>query len=159
MLKVSAFYLEKQTVLFLKKISNPLSISKQKSFVYWLNFPEGFGYHTTKGYWMNFFYEESVGERNCWICGAQVGTPLFSRSFLSNTISILITQTTQIFIIFSFSILMNDYKKVPKNIDLFNFSKYKLWEKPKLPSLSLTRWKILTMEKIKIGWVLCCIKV
>ena len=35
-LKVSPFYLEKQ-VLFLKKI-NPLSISKQKSFVYQPNF-------------------------------------------------------------------------------------------------------------------------
>ena len=44
MLKVSTFYLKNKKVLFLKKIFfRPLSISKQKSFVYWLNFPEGFG--------------------------------------------------------------------------------------------------------------------
>ena len=36
--------LKNKKVLFLKKkIFKPLSISKQKSFVYWLNFPEGFG--------------------------------------------------------------------------------------------------------------------
>ena len=28
----------------MKKLHKQLSISKQKSFVYWLNFPEGFGY-------------------------------------------------------------------------------------------------------------------
>ena len=44
MLKVSAFYLEKQKSFIPKKnIFKPLSISKQKSFVYWFNFPEGFG--------------------------------------------------------------------------------------------------------------------
>ena len=38
-LKVSAFYLEKQKSFILKKYSfMPLSISKQKSFVYWPNF-------------------------------------------------------------------------------------------------------------------------
>ena len=35
--------LKNKKVLFLKKIIFwPLSISKQKTFVYWLNFPEGF---------------------------------------------------------------------------------------------------------------------
>ena len=44
MLKVSAFYLEKQKSFIPKtKFFKPLSISKQKNFVYWLNFPEGFG--------------------------------------------------------------------------------------------------------------------
>ena len=38
-LKNSAFYLEKQKSF----IQKPLSISKQKSFVYCLNFPKGFG--------------------------------------------------------------------------------------------------------------------
>ena len=49
--KVSAFYLEKKKVLFLKKnFFKPLSISKQKSFVYCLNFPEGFEqYHYQRG--------------------------------------------------------------------------------------------------------------
>ena len=42
MLKFSAFYLEKQKSFIPKKKFRPLSISKQKSFVYWLNFPEGF---------------------------------------------------------------------------------------------------------------------
>ena len=43
MLKVSAFYLEKQkSFIPKKKYFWPLSISKQKSFVYWLNFLEGF---------------------------------------------------------------------------------------------------------------------
>ena len=43
-LKVSAFYLEKQKSFIPKKnVFWSLSISKQKSFVYWLNFPEGFG--------------------------------------------------------------------------------------------------------------------
>ena len=37
MLKVSALYLEKQKSFISKK--TPLSISKQKSLVYWLNFP------------------------------------------------------------------------------------------------------------------------
>ena len=42
-LKVSAFYLEKQKSFIPKKnFFRQLSISKQKSFVYWLNFPEGF---------------------------------------------------------------------------------------------------------------------
>ena len=42
-LKVSAFYLEKQkSFISKKKIFGPLSISKQKSFVYWLNFLGGF---------------------------------------------------------------------------------------------------------------------
>ena len=42
-LKVSAFYLEKQKSFIPKKIFfKPLSISKQKSFVYWLNFPGRF---------------------------------------------------------------------------------------------------------------------
>ena len=41
-LRVSAFYLEKQKSFIPKKKFRPLSISKQKSFVYWLNFPEGF---------------------------------------------------------------------------------------------------------------------
>ena len=42
-LKVSAFYLEKRkSFIPIKKRFKPLSISKQKSFVYWLNFPEGF---------------------------------------------------------------------------------------------------------------------
>jgi hypothetical protein len=42
-LKVSAFYLEKQkSFIPKKKFFRPLSISKQKSFVYGLNFPEGF---------------------------------------------------------------------------------------------------------------------
>ena len=36
------FYLEKQRLLSLKKIFKLSSISKQKSFVYWCNFPEGF---------------------------------------------------------------------------------------------------------------------
>ena len=44
-LKVSAFYLKKQkSFIPKKKIFKPLSISKQKSFVYRLNFPEGFAY-------------------------------------------------------------------------------------------------------------------
>ena len=38
MLKVSAFYLEKKSFIPKKKIFKPLSISKQKSFVYWSNF-------------------------------------------------------------------------------------------------------------------------
>ena len=41
-LKVSAFYLEKQKNFITKKNFKPSSISKQKSFVYWLNFSEGF---------------------------------------------------------------------------------------------------------------------
>ena len=47
-LKVSAFYLEKQkSFIPKKKFFWPLSISKQKSFVYWLNFLEGFAQY----YW------------------------------------------------------------------------------------------------------------
>ena len=43
-LNISAFYLEKQkSFIPKKKILKPLSISKQKSFVYCLNFLEGFG--------------------------------------------------------------------------------------------------------------------
>ena len=58
-LKVSSFYLEKQKSFIPKKFFfKPLSISKQKSFVYWLNFPEGFdidnlGYdHTMAVFWL-----------------------------------------------------------------------------------------------------------
>ena len=43
MMKVSAFYLERQkSFIPEKKMLGPLSISKQKIFVYWLNFLEGF---------------------------------------------------------------------------------------------------------------------
>ena len=28
-----------------------------------------------------------------------------------------------------------------------------------VPSLSPSRWKTLTLEKFKVGWVLCCVKV
>ena len=48
-LKVSAFYLEKQKSFIpekKKKKIKPLSISKQKIFVYRPNFPEGFGLFT-----------------------------------------------------------------------------------------------------------------
>ena len=46
MLKISYFYLDKQKSFIPKKnFFKPLSISKQKSFVYWLNFPEGFGFY------------------------------------------------------------------------------------------------------------------
>ena len=41
-LKVSAFYLEKKSFIPKKNFFKPFSISKQKSFVYWRNFPEGF---------------------------------------------------------------------------------------------------------------------
>ena len=41
--------LKNKKVLFLKKnFFGPLSISKQKNFVYWLNFKEGFGLNTRK---------------------------------------------------------------------------------------------------------------
>ena len=44
-LKVSAFYLKKQkSFIPKKKFFKPLSISKQKSFVHYLNFPEGFDF-------------------------------------------------------------------------------------------------------------------
>ena len=42
-LKVSAFYLEKQKSFIPRKKIKPSSISKQKSFLYRLNFPKGFG--------------------------------------------------------------------------------------------------------------------
>ena len=49
MLKISDFYLEKQKSFIPKRMFfKPLSISKQKSFVYWLNFPEGFDLHRPK---------------------------------------------------------------------------------------------------------------
>jgi hypothetical protein len=41
-LKVSAFYLEKKSFIPKKNLFNPLSKSKQKSFVYRLNFPGRF---------------------------------------------------------------------------------------------------------------------
>ena len=53
--------LKNKKVLFLKKIYFwPLSISKQKSFVYWLNFLEGFGLHVQRILlWL-------LSSRDCW---------------------------------------------------------------------------------------------
>ena len=50
-----------KNVLFLKKKIKPLSTSKQKSFVYWLNFLEGFGstdLSLLKGFLKNFSLED-----------------------------------------------------------------------------------------------------
>ena len=53
--------LKNKKVLLLKKIFfKPLSISKQKSFVYWLNFPEGFG--------INLFKDDITDATKMWQC-------------------------------------------------------------------------------------------
>ena len=63
-LKVSAFYLEKQKSFILKKNFKPMSISKQKSFVYCLNFPEGFA------------NSDQINELACWLLQALPLIPL-----------------------------------------------------------------------------------
>ena len=66
MLKVSAFYLEKQKSFIPKKIFfRPLSISKQKSFVYWPNFQRRF-WTLSFNYFHTFNEKASIVFFNSW---------------------------------------------------------------------------------------------
>ena len=86
-------------------------------------------YHTTKGYWMNFFYEESVVERNCWICGAQVSrhSSVFAVCFKQHNFNPNYPNYPNFHTFFVFYFCEWPWKSTKERRTLiFNFSKYVL---------------------------------
>ena len=143
MLKVSAFYLEKQKSFIPKKIYfRPLSISKQKSFVYRPNFQWRF--------WANFFSQiKCQGQYNSWHLSRWVnqGQSLATARCISTFILKFYKSWNN-----SNSFLLH-IKKKNYGRNIFSWCIKGLWGTNLMQShyKEVTRWEIFMEQELRFG--------